>query len=192
MTGGSAKRSPGGFGASRTPSESAERLASRLGGRCLKLGDDVNTDILIPGRYLVSIDPAELAEHAMEPLGPDVQARLKAAEVVVAGRNFGGGSAREQASTCLIGAGIQAVVAVSFARAFFRNAINTALVAVECPEAVAAVQDGDELHVDVEHGVVAAASGEHAFAPYPEALRRIVEAGGLIPALARELEEARG
>jgi 3-isopropylmalate/(R)-2-methylmalate dehydratase small subunit len=160
----------------------------RLGGRCLKLGDDVNTDIVIPGRYLVSIDPAELAEHALEPLGEDVQRRLRSSQVLVAGRNFGGGSAREQAATCLIGAGIQAVVAVSFARAFFRNAINTALVAVECPPAVEAVEDGEELHVDVQSGTVEAAGRSFEFTPYPEALRRILDAGGLIPFLARELE----
>jgi 3-isopropylmalate/(R)-2-methylmalate dehydratase small subunit len=165
--------------------------AHRLGGRCLKLGDDVNTDEIIPGRYLVSIDPAELAQHAFEPLGEDVQRRLGAAQVVVAGRNFGAGSAREQAATCLIGAGVQAVVAVSFARAFFRNAINTALVAVECPAAVEAVDDGDEVHVDVGAGTVEAAGHAFRFPPYPEMLRRILDAGGLIPYLARELEGAR-
>ena len=159
----------------------------RLGGRCLKLGDDINTDLVIPGRYLVSIDPAELAPHALEPLGEEVQAKLRDAQVLVAGRNFGGGSAREQAATCLIGAGIQAVVAASFARAFFRNAINTALVAVECPAAVEAVEDGDELFVDVEVGTIETGGREFTFAPYPEALRRLLDAGGLIPYLAKEL-----
>jgi 3-isopropylmalate/(R)-2-methylmalate dehydratase small subunit len=162
----------------------------RLGGRCLKLGDDVNTDIVIPGRYLVSIDPAELAEHALEPLGEEVQRRLRDSRVLVAGRNFGSGSAREQAATCLTGAGVEAVVAASFARAFFRNAINTALVAVECPAAVEAVQDGDELYVDVEAGAVETAAGRFEFTPYPTALREILDAGGLIPHLARQLEGA--
>jgi 3-isopropylmalate dehydratase small subunit len=160
----------------------------RLGGRCLKLGDDVNTDVVIPGRYLVSIDPAELAEHALEPLGEEVQRKLRESRVLVAGRNFGCGSAREQAATCLIGAGVQAVVAKSFARVFFRNAINTGLVAVESPDAVEAVEDGDELYVDVEAGTIEAGGRTFAFAPYPESLRRILDAGGLIPYLARELE----
>ena len=160
----------------------------RLGGRCLKLGDDINTDLVIPGRYLVSIDPAELAPHALEPLGEAVQATLRDAQVLVARRTFGGGSAREQAATCLIGAGVQAVVAASFARAFFRNAINTALVAVECPAAVEAVEDGDELFVDIEAGTIQAGGREFTFAPYPEALRRLLDAGGLIPYLAKELE----
>jgi 3-isopropylmalate/(R)-2-methylmalate dehydratase small subunit len=164
---------------------------SAAGGPCLKLGDDVNTDEVIPGRYLVSIDPAELAEHAFEPLGEEVQRKLRASRVVVAGRNFGCGSAREQAASCLVGAGIEAVVAASFARVFFRNAINTGLIAVESPEAVAAVQDGDELHVDVEAGTIAVGERSFGFAPYPTSLRRILDAGGLIPYVARELEEVR-
>jgi 3-isopropylmalate/(R)-2-methylmalate dehydratase small subunit len=163
--------------------------STRLGGRCLKLGDDVNTDEIIPGRYLRTIDPAELAPHALEPLGEDVQRRLRESRVVVAGRNFGGGSAREQAATCLIGAGVQAVVAVSFARTFFRNSINTALVAVECPPAVAAVEDGDELFVDAETGTVEVGGERFPFPPYPPELRRILDAGGLIPSLARDLRE---
>jgi 3-isopropylmalate/(R)-2-methylmalate dehydratase small subunit len=161
-----------------------------LGGRCLKLGDNVNTDEIIPGRYLVSIDPAELAPHALEPLGEEVQRKLRESPVVVAGRNFGAGSAREQAATCLIGAGVQAVVTASCARAFFRNAINTGLLAVECPAAVEAVEDGDEVFVDVDAGTIAAAGRRFEFPPYPEALQRLLDAGGLIPYLARELQEA--
>jgi 3-isopropylmalate/(R)-2-methylmalate dehydratase small subunit len=162
--------------------------SKRLGGPCLKVGDDVNTDVVIPARYLTSIDPAELAEHAFEPLGEEVQARLRRSPVVVAGRNFGCGSAREQAATCLIGAGVQAVVAVSFARVFFRNAINTGLLAVEAPEAVAAVQDGGEIFVDPDAGTVHVGDESFAFPPYPESLRGIIDAGGLIPFVARQLE----
>jgi 3-isopropylmalate dehydratase small subunit len=158
----------------------------RVGGTCVTFGDDVNTDVIIPGRYLVSIDPAELAEHAFEPLGPEVQQRLRASSVVVAGRNFGCGSAREQASTCLIGAGITAVVAASFSRVFFRNAINTGLVAVESPEAVNAVRDGGEVWVDYAAGVVEVGDERFRFAPYPEVLRTILEAGGLIAYLTEQ------
>jgi 3-isopropylmalate/(R)-2-methylmalate dehydratase small subunit len=161
---------------------------STLGGKAIVFGDDVNTDVIIPGRYLVSIDPAELAEHAFEPLGPDVQRRLLQSAVVVAGRNFGCGSAREQASTCLIGAGVRAVVAKSFSRVFFRNAINTGLVAVECPDAVDAVQDGGEVLVDYAAGTVTVGQGSFAFAPYPPGLRVILEAGGLIPYLMQQAE----
>lgn len=164
--------------------------ANRVGGRSIVFGDNVNTDVIIPGRYLVSIDPAELAEHAFEPLGPEVQQRLRASDVVVAGRNFGCGSAREQASTCLIGAGISAVVASSFSRVFFRNAINTGLVAVESPEAVAAIEDGDEVWVDYHVGVVSVGERRFEFAPYPQSLREILESGGLIAHLmARAADE---
>ncbi len=157
----------------------------RAGGSAVLFGDNVNTDIIIPGRYLVSIDPAELATHAFEPLGPDVQRRVRSAGVVVAGRNFGCGSAREQAATALTGAGIQAVVAASFARVFFRNAINTGLIAVECPSAVAATGDGDEVWVDLDTGTVTTPAGAYRFPPYPGALREILADGGLIPHLMR-------
>ena len=164
----------------------AQAVDRRVGGRAIVFGENVNTDVIIPGRYLVSIDPAELAEHAFEPLGPEVQQRLRASDVVVAGRNFGCGSAREQASTCLIGAGISAVIASSFSRVFFRNAINTGLVAVESPEAVALIEDGDEVWVDYHAGVVEVAGRTFPFAPYPESLRAIVESGGLIEQLIKQ------
>jgi len=159
--------------------------AHRVGGPVIAFGDDVNTDVIIPGRYLVSIDPAELATHAFEPLGPEVQERLRSSAVVVAGRNFGCGSAREQAASCLIGAGIQAVVAASFARVFFRNAINTGLVAVESPDAVAAAADGGEMYVDYAAGLVEVGGKSFAFPPYPPGLRYILADGGLIPHLMR-------
>jgi 3-isopropylmalate/(R)-2-methylmalate dehydratase large subunit len=162
-------------------------VSDRIGGRCVRFGDGVNTDVIIPGRYLVSIDPKELAEHAFEPLGPEVQDRLRAARVVVAGRNFGCGSAREQAASCLVGAGIGAVVAASFSRVFFRNAINTGLLAVECPEAAAAARDGDDVWVDIEGGIVEVGRERFAFPAYPESLRRILVAGGLIPFLRESL-----
>ncbi|GHJ34417.1 3-isopropylmalate dehydratase small subunit [Streptomyces sp. TS71-3] len=166
---------------------------SRVGGNTITFGDNVNTDVIIPGRYLVSIDPAELATHAFEPLGPEVQKQLQASQIVVAGRNFGCGSAREQAASCLIGAGVKAVVAVSFSRVFFRNAINTGLVAVECPQAVEALAaaggEGD-MWVDYDEGSVEVAGGTFGFAPYPQGLREILQDGGLIPHLMRTQEGA--
>ncbi|HEY1700197.1 MAG TPA: 3-isopropylmalate dehydratase small subunit [Trebonia sp.] len=157
----------------------------KTGGATVRFGDNIDTDVIIPGRYLVSIDPAELAEHAFEPLGEDVQRQVRSARVVVAGRNFGCGSAREQAASALIGAGVTAVVAVSFSRVFFRNAINTGLIAVECPDAVAALQDGDEAWINIDAGTVIIPAGEFSFPPYPEALRGILADGGLIPHLMR-------
>jgi 3-isopropylmalate/(R)-2-methylmalate dehydratase small subunit len=163
----------------------AGHSAARVGGKAVVFGESVNTDIIIPGRYLVSIDPAELAEHAFEPLGPDVQQRVASSDVLVAGRNFGCGSAREQAATCLTGAGIKAVVATSFARVFFRNAINTGLIAVECPDAVTVIREGDEVGVDYDAGVIDTPGGTFSFPPYPQGLRDILESGGLIPHLMR-------
>lgn len=165
---------------------SGQVTSGRVGGPCIVFGDHVNTDVIIPGRYLVSIDPAELAEHAFEPLGADVNQRLRRSKVVVAGRNFGCGSAREQAASCLVGAGVEAVVAASFARVFFRNAINTGLLAVESPEAARAARDGEDVWVDHSQGVVVVGGETHRFPPYPESIRHIIESGGLIPALAAQ------
>lgn len=160
-------------------------MEAKIGGKVIKFGDNINTDVIIPGRYLVSIDPQELAKHAFEPLGPEVQQRLWSSQVVVGGSNFGCGSAREQAASCLIGGGIQAVVAKSFARVFFRNCINTGLLVVECPGAAEAARDSGELWIDYAGGAVKAEGQSFRFAPYPESLRQILEAGGLIPYLAK-------
>lgn len=157
------------------------------GGKCVKFGDSVNTDLIMPGRYLVSIDPAELAKHVFEPLGPQVQERVASSQVVAAGRNFGCGSAREQAASGLVGAGITAVIAKSFARTFFRNAINTGLLAITQPEAVEAAADGDEVLVDMEAATVITGGQSFPFAPYPDSLLRILDAGGLIPYVARQI-----
>jgi 3-isopropylmalate/(R)-2-methylmalate dehydratase small subunit len=161
-------------------------IDQRLGGRSIVFGDSINTDVIIPGRYLISIDPVELGTHAFEPLGPEVQERLAQSPVVVAGKNFGCGSAREQAATCLIGVGVKAVVARSYSRVFFRNAINTGLVAVECPAAVDAVNEGDEVWVDYEAGLVTVGGVDYPFAPFPPVLKEILEAGGLIEHLMKK------
>jgi 3-isopropylmalate/(R)-2-methylmalate dehydratase small subunit len=160
-------------------------LAKVLGGSAIVFGDNINTDVIIPARYLSSIDPHELGQHAFEPLGEDVVRRLHASQVVVGGRNFGCGSAREQASSCLIGAGIQAVVATSFSRVFFRNAINTGLVAVESV-AAARIKDGDQVSVDYRRGQVTVNGEGFGFAPYPDSLAEILESGGLINHLIAE------
>ncbi|MFQ5682678.1 MAG: 3-isopropylmalate dehydratase [Candidatus Binatia bacterium] len=156
-----------------------------IGGKVIKFGNNVNTDVIIPGRYLVSIDPQELAKHAFEPMGPEVQQRLWSSQVVVAGRNMGSGSAREQAASCLVGAGIKVVVAKSFSRVFFRNCINTGLPAVECPEAVEAAVEGGELWIDLARGTIRIQRKNFRFVTYPESLKQILEAGGLIPYLAK-------
>ena len=160
-------------------------MTEKIGGKLIKFGDNVNTDVIIPGRYLISIDPQELAKHAFEPLGPETQKRLWASQVVVGGKNFGCGSAREQAASCLIGAGIKAVLAKSFSRVFFRNCINTGLPAIDCPEAAEAATDGSEVSIDLARGVVSVGGKSFSFAPYPDSLKQILDAGGLIPYLAK-------
>jgi len=153
--------------------------ATPIEGRVFKFGDNVNSDIIIAGRYLIYIDPKELAQHAFEMLGEGFPARLTQYDILVAGRNFGCGSAREQASTAIKGLGIKAVVAASFARTFYRNAINDGLTIVECPELYAAVAEGDRIAIELASGRITHQGREYAFPQMPDSVRRILELGGL-------------
>jgi 3-isopropylmalate/(R)-2-methylmalate dehydratase small subunit len=151
-------------------------------GRVWKYGDDVNTDVIFPGKYTYSIlDPEEMAEHALEDLDPVFAREVKRGDIVVAGNNFGCGSSREQAATCLKSAGVQAVIAKSFARIFFRNAINQGLPVIQCSEAVDNIEDREEIVIDFSRGRIETANGVFAFPPLPDSILRILEAGGLIP-----------
>ena len=150
-----------------------------LSGRIYKFGDNVNSDIIIAGRYLIYIEPEELAKHAFEMLGPEFPQLLRSYDILVAGRNFGCGSAREQASTAIKGLGIKAVVAASFARTFYRNAINDGLTIVECPALYESVTEGDEIRIDLAAGKITHAGSEYSFPQIPESVRRILEHGGL-------------
>ncbi len=151
-------------------------------GKAWRYGDNVDTDVIIPARYLTTTDPGDLASHALEDLDPSFAAQVKPGDVVVAGDNFGCGSSREHAAICLKAAGVSAVVAGSFARIFFRNAINTGLPILECPEAVRDISNGDEVEVDLEHGVVVNVTRgqEYQAEPLPEFVMDIVRAGGLV------------
>lgn len=153
--------------------------ATQIEGRVFKFGDNVNSDIIIAGRYLIYIDPQELARHAFEMLGEGFPARLRDYNILLAGRNFGCGSAREQASTAIKGLGIKAVVAASFARTFYRNAINDGLTIVECPEIYAAVSEGDRIAIELTSGRITHQGREYAFPQMPDSVRRILELGGL-------------
>ena len=155
-------------------------------GRVYKFGDNINSDIIIPGRYLIYIDREQLAQHAFEMLGEGFPAKLRAFDILVAGRNFGSGSAREQAATAIQGLGIKAVVASSFARTFYRNAINDGLPIIECPAIYAAVQQGDEISVNLAAGVVCHGGAEYSFPKMPESVRKILELGGLAAYLKAE------
>jgi 3-isopropylmalate/(R)-2-methylmalate dehydratase small subunit len=155
-------------------------------------GDGVDTDVIIPARYLTSTDEAELAQHALEDLDPGFVSAVQPGDVVVAGSNFGCGSSREHAPIALKGAGVGAVVARSFARIFFRNAINTGLVIVTCPELVDVTESGDEIHVDVAEGKVSNVTKGQTFTAeaLPDFIVEIVESGGLVEWVKRRTSAA--
>jgi 3-isopropylmalate/(R)-2-methylmalate dehydratase small subunit len=154
-------------------------MQQTIQGRVYKFGDNVNSDIIIAGRYLIYIDQKQLAEHAFEMLGEGFPTKLRNYDILVAGRNFGCGSAREQASTAILGLGIKAVVAASFARTFYRNAINDGLTIVECPAVYAAVAEGDEIKIDIAKGSVSHAGHEYGFPQIPPSVAKILLLGGL-------------
>ena len=151
-------------------------------GRVWKYGDDVNTDVIFPGKYTYQpMEPAEMAQHALEDLDPEFATSVRPGDIVVAGKNFGCGSSREQAATCLKAAGIAAIVAPSFSRIFFRNAINSGLPVIELAEGTEAIGMGDEVGIDFEHGIVFHDAAEHRFPALPPEVLAILEDGGLIP-----------
>jgi 3-isopropylmalate/(R)-2-methylmalate dehydratase small subunit len=145
-------------------------------------GDDVNTDEIIPARYLNSIDPAFLANHCMEDADPEFVAKVRPGDIIVAGENFGCGSSREHAPIAIKAAGVACVVAKSFARIFFRNAINIGLPIITCPEAVADADAGHELEIDLAKGRLAnlTTGRTFAFPPFTAEIQAIIAAGGLM------------
>jgi 3-isopropylmalate/(R)-2-methylmalate dehydratase small subunit len=154
-------------------------MESVIRGRAYRFGDNINSDIIIPGRYLIYIEPEKLAEHAFEVLGPEVPKKLRSYEIFVAGRNFGCGSAREQAATAIIGLGVKAVIACSFARTFYRNAINSGLPIIECPSLYEAVREDEQIEIDVANGSIQCNGRQHAFPKFPDSVRQLLELGGL-------------
>ena len=161
-------------------------------GRVWKYGDDVNTDVIFPGRFTYQImEPAEMAKHALEDLDPGFAKNVKPGDVLVAGRNFGCGSSREQAAACLRAAGVQAVIAKSFARIYFRNAINLGLAVLQCAEASDALRKGDEVEVDFPGGRIISGERVFNFFPLPASVIGIIEAGGLIEYTKKKLAAAR-
>ncbi len=152
-------------------------------GKVWKFGDDVDTDVIIPARYLNMSDPEDLAKHCMEDLDPEFASKVSPGDIIVAGKNFGCGSSREHAPIAIKGAGVSAVVAKSFARIFFRNSFNMGLPIVEAPEAVDRIDEGDELAIDVSKGEIRnLTKGEtYSVKPIPQFMRDLIEAGGLMP-----------
>jgi 3-isopropylmalate/(R)-2-methylmalate dehydratase small subunit len=156
--------------------------------RIWKFGDNVDTDAIIPGRFLTIYDEKELAKHAFEGIRDDFSRLAQEGDVIVAGRNFGCGSSREHAPLALKGAGVRVVLAKSFARIFFRNAINVGLLPLVCPE-TDQMKDGQEIAVREREGKIMVDGREYSVEPVPEFMYRIVEAAGLV-GYAKELKEA--
>ena len=151
-------------------------------GRVIKYGNNVDTDVIIPARYLNTSDPAELASHCMEDLDAGFAKRVKKGDIIVAGRNFGCGSSREHAPIAIKASGISCIIAGTFARIFYRNAINIGLPIIECPEASTGISEGDELDVDLDSGVITNLTKGVTYkgVPFPEFMQKIIAADGLI------------
>lgn len=163
----------------------------KISGTAIKFGDNVDTDVILPGKYLVLIDPMELAKHAMEGLDPAFPEKAKNGIMVVGGKNFGCGSSREQAPLALKYAGVKCVLADSFARIFFRNAINIGLPLIEQKGVSAAISNGDEVAVDFEAGTIQDLTQGESFqaAKLPPFILEILADGGLIQNLRRRLNK---
>jgi 3-isopropylmalate/(R)-2-methylmalate dehydratase small subunit len=150
--------------------------------RAIKYGDNVDTDVIIPARYLNTTEDRELASHCFEGLDKDFKEKVKERKIIVAGYNFGCGSSREHAPISIKASGVKAVIAVSFARIFFRNAINIGLPAIASTEASSFIQDGDELELDLSEGKIKDITGNKTFdiKPLPDFIQGIIESGGYI------------
>jgi 3-isopropylmalate/(R)-2-methylmalate dehydratase small subunit len=163
-------------------------------GKAYKFGDHIDTDQIIPAKYLVTTDERELGMHCMETADPEFVKRVQPGDVIVAGVNFGCGSSREHAPISIKGAEVSCVIAKSFARIFFRNSINLGLPVLECPEAVDAIEEGDELEIDLSTGKIRDLTTEEVFVakPYEPFMMEIINAGGLVAYTKRKLAATKG
>lgn len=160
-------------------------MSKILKGKVHKYGDNIDTDVIIPARYLNTANPVELASHAMEDLDKDFVNKVQPGDIIVAGENFGCGSSREHAPLAIKYSGISCVIASSFARIFFRNSINIALPILESAEAAERINDGDELSIDLSAGIIQniTKGEEYKVNPMPEFIQKIMDAGGLIESI---------
>lgn len=161
-------------------------------GKAWKFGDDIDTDAIIPGRYLVSTDPAFLAAHCMEDAAPEFPGKVRAGDIIVAGKNFGCGSSREHAPIAIKGARVSCVIAHSFARIFYRNAFNMGLPILESPEAAAAIATGDDLEVDLDRGVIINHTRQATIQAQtvPPFMQQLLQAGGLMNYVRQQMAES--
>ena len=151
-------------------------------GRVWKYGDDINTDVIFPGKYTYTVsDPDEMAQYAMEDLDSEFAKSVKENDIIVGGKNFGCGSGREQAVVCIKMSGIGVIIAKSFSRLYFRNCVNNGLYVIVSAEAVDAIENGEEIEVDMDNGTIICGAGTISFPPLPPEVRGIFEDGGLIP-----------
>lgn len=150
-------------------------------GKTWKYGDNVDTDVIIPARYLNTPDASELAKHCMEDIDTSFAAKVQKGEIMIAGKNFGCGSSREHAPLAIKTCGIACVIAASFARIFYRNALNIALPILECPEAAESIKAGDEVEVDFDTGIIVDKTTGKSFQaePFPPFMQDLIKAGGL-------------
>lgn len=156
-------------------------------GKAIKYGDNVDTDVIIPARYLNTIDKKELASHCMEDIDSDFSKKVEAGDIMIAGKNFGCGSSREHAPIAIKESGISLVIAKSFARIFYRNSINIGLAILECEEASDKISEGDKLECDLDRGIIFNKTTGESFKtkPFPEFIQKIISAGGLIESIKR-------
>ena len=166
-------------------------MTEAMAGRVIKYGDNVDTDVIIPARYLNTSDMAELAKHCMEDLDKDFTDKVRPGDIMVAGKNFGSGSSREHAPAVIKASGISCIIAETFARIFYRNAINIGLPIMESPEAVRDIDDGDKVSVDIGRGVITNSTKGKTYqaTPYPGFMHDIMETGGLINYLKNKGEQ---
>lgn len=158
-------------------------------GNVLKYGDNVDTDVIIPARYLNTSDHKELASHCMEDIDKTFVTRVQQGDIITAGQNFGCGSSREHAPIAIKASGVSIVIAKSFARIFYRNAINIGLAIVECPEAADNISEGDKVEADMDNGIIRNLTTGQEFraAPFPDFIQKIIENGGLMESIAKEI-----
>lgn len=166
-------------------------MEKSMRGHAHKYGKNVDTDVIIPGKYCNIIDPAELGKHALEGLDAEYTSRMKAGDIIVADTNFGCGSSREVAPIAIKGSGTAAVIAKSFARIFYRNALNIGLPIFESPEAVDGIESGDEIEVDPASGTIRnhTKGTNYKAAAFPPFMQSLIEAGGLQPYVEKRLAE---
>ncbi|OPX93156.1 MAG: 2,3-dimethylmalate dehydratase small subunit [Syntrophorhabdus sp. PtaU1.Bin002] len=160
----------------------------KLKGRVWKFGDNIDTDVIIPARYLASTDPRVLGEHCMEPLNPTFAKKVKTGDIIVGGANFGCGSSREHAPIAISALGIPLIISKSFARIFYRNAFNKGLALLEA-DIVNEVDEGEEIEVDVTTGVIKLKTREVIAKPIPPFMVELINEGGLINYLRKKLED---